>query len=39
VEWDDYVAAPADAAKIKPVETRLRALLTAITEMAEFQLC
>jgi hypothetical protein len=38
-EWDDYIAAPTDAAKIKPVETRLRALLTAISEMAEFQLC
>ena len=39
VEWDDYAAAPADATKIKPVETRLRALLTAMAEMAEYQLC
>jgi uncharacterized protein (DUF1800 family) len=39
VEWDDYVAAPTDATKIKPVETRLRALLAAMMEMAEFQLC
>lgn len=39
VEWDAYAAAPSDAAKIKPVETRLRALLTAMTEMAEYQLC
>jgi uncharacterized protein (DUF1800 family) len=39
VEWDDYVAAPADATKIKPVETRLRALLTAMMGLAEYQLC
>ena len=39
VEWDDYIAAPTDAAKIKPVETRLRALLTAMMQMAEYQLC
>jgi uncharacterized protein (DUF1800 family) len=39
VEWDDYAAAPTDATKIKPVETRLRALLTAMMQMAEFQLC
>ena len=39
VEWDDYIAAPTDATKIKPVETRLRALLTAMMDMAEFQLC
>lgn len=39
VEWDDYAAAPADATKIKPVESRLRALLTAMMELAEFQLC
>jgi uncharacterized protein (DUF1800 family) len=39
VEWDDYVAAPTDATKIKPVETRLRALLGAMMQMAEFQLC
>lgn len=39
VEWDDYVAAPADATKIKPVETRLRALFGAMMQLAEFQLC
>ncbi len=39
VEWDDYVAAPTDATKIKPVETRLRALLTAMLQLAEYQLC
>jgi uncharacterized protein (DUF1800 family) len=39
VEWDAYAASPADAALIKPVETRLRALLAAMMEMAEYQLC
>ncbi|HKP97088.1 MAG TPA: DUF1800 domain-containing protein [Fibrobacteria bacterium] len=39
VEWDDYLAAPADATKIKPVETRLRALVGEMMQMAEFQLC
>lgn len=39
VEWDDYIAAPTDATKIKPVETRLRALLAAMMQMAEYQLC
>src|SRR5438445_11348099 len=39
VEWDDYVAAPTDATKIKPVQTRLQALLGAMMQMAEFQLC
>jgi len=39
VEWDAYVASPSDATLIKPVETRLRALLTAMMEMAEYQLC
>ncbi len=39
VEWDDYAAAPTDPLKIKPVETRLRALFGAMMQMAEFQLC
>ncbi|MBW8887554.1 MAG: DUF1800 domain-containing protein [Fibrobacteres bacterium] len=39
VEWDAYVASPSDATLIKPVDTRLRALLTAMMEMAEYQLC
>ncbi len=39
VEWDEYVAAPADAAKLKAVETKLRSLVTEIMQMAEFQLC
>ncbi|MEO7425191.1 MAG: DUF1800 domain-containing protein [Fibrobacteria bacterium] len=38
-EWDAYMAEPADATKIKPVETRLRALFAAMMQMAEFQLC
>jgi len=39
VEWDAYVAAPTDPTKIKPVETRLRALFAAMMELAEYQLC
>jgi hypothetical protein len=39
VEWDDYMAAPADAGKVKAVETLLRALLTEMMQMAEYQLC
>ncbi|MDB5104143.1 MAG: hypothetical protein JWP91_1832 [Fibrobacteres bacterium] len=39
VEWDDYVAAPADPLKIKPVETLLRSLITEMMQMAEYQLC
>lgn len=39
VEWDEYMAAPADAAKLKAVETKLRSLVTEIMQMAEFQLC
>ena len=39
VEWDEYLAAPTDAAKLKAVETKLRSLVTEIMQMAEFQLC
>ncbi|MEO6094726.1 MAG: DUF1800 domain-containing protein [Fibrobacteria bacterium] len=39
VEWDDYVAAPTDAGKVKAVETLLRALVTEMMQMAEYQLC
>jgi uncharacterized protein (DUF1800 family) len=39
VEWDEYAAAPTDAAKLKAVETKLRSLVTEIMQMAEFQLC
>ncbi len=39
VEWDDYTAAPTDAAKTKAVETLLRALFAAMMQLAEFQLC
>ena len=38
VEWLDYVAHPTDTAKRDAVKTKLQALLTFMTEMAEYQL-
>lgn len=38
-EWDPFAAAPTDAKLRAPVENRLRALLQAMMDMAEYQLC
>jgi hypothetical protein len=38
-EWTTYMNAPTDPNSRLAVETRLRALITAMMEMAEFQLC
>jgi hypothetical protein len=39
VEWDEHIAAPDDVKLRAPLETRLRALLRAMMQMAEYQLC
>ncbi len=39
VEWDDFIAAPTDTKLRSPVENRLRGLLRAMMQLAEYQLC
>jgi hypothetical protein len=39
VEWDDFLAAPTDTKLRSAVENRLRGLLRAMMQLAEFQLC
>jgi uncharacterized protein (DUF1800 family) len=39
VEWDDYLAAPTDIKLRSAVENRLRSLLKAMMQLAEYQLC